>query len=981
MTIHTNGADTPRPAARRRQHWLTRSAVAVVLGLLVALVPSLASQLVSATSHLDPAHVQFTLEGCRGSVGSFPADADDESDFVCPDSQYTTGNLGPGWNELDLVPHRLTTKLGTQNAATTTYQVNITADAVETGTPGYDYISVPVINEALSHASCEVVAGDLQTLTPGIGGTDESLYRTLTITQDEGTTCVFDYVQRLAVGASGFSGSSLHSNLTQADFSTGGVGARDVSIPVKPIQPQSIHKDMTATQGAAHVWNVTKSATPATLNFADTCSTAPGALSQQVQITVSWEKLEAEPGGDITVVTNIYATNPAHRSITVNVVDKIYSGEAEGGGTLHDTKVFDPVAVPANTANHLVGTHQTTVPAGTTDLNDVAAATYTDEVTNIPVPGTTEATASATVQQSGSADNATATITDVEDITGTGLSYSVDSFTPNVGGFDGGYTEGTETDGEVSWTSDEQSDDGSVTFTKTVYVDEPRITSGTLSDVATLTGSDGFETDADADVAIISDATTTLTIDKTIPNILEGDETVTFTFNVHEDGSNAVFETQDITFTAGETNKSVTFSLPPGVYDVKEVAPAGWVSDLDGDDVDLILPTCDATLTVTNSFGPGTAQAVKISDPEGAENGWVMCLEGPGTEGLNPGTDDQGKECATTETVDLQDGLATFTTPLQEGSYTITEKPQASWDQTDAQGCSFEVNYPEDFDAVFTCTITNVERGTVTVIKTSSGQIPVAGAFSFEIREGASATEAGTVLASDTNDATGTVDFDTLTDGLVPGDYQLCETGMLPGWHSSLSDEPGAFVPDSDELDPDNSVVCVPFTLDPGEEEELSVDNTPPPGGDARTIGFWRNWSSCTNGNQDDVLDQTLASAGGILIGDLLVDTCQEAVAILAKSSLDGTKRASDPAFNLAAQLLAAFLNVEAEAGSCPAADAAMTEAQQLLADADFDGSRTFGGSSTKGKKKAQAPDGTIDGARANELAGTLDAYNNNELC
>ena len=47
----------------------------------------------------------------------------------------------------------------------------------------------------------------------------------------------------------------------------------------------------------------------------------------------------------------------------------------------------------------------------------------------------------------------------------------------------------------------------------------------------------------------------------------------------------------------------------------------------------------------------------------------------------------------------------------------------------------------------------------------------------------------------------------------------------------------------------------------------FSIDNIPPPGGDARTIGFWKNWTSCDgNGNQDPVLYETLAAAGGTIL-------------------------------------------------------------------------------------------------------------------
>ena len=72
------------------------------------------------------------------------------------------------------------------------------------------------------------------------------------------------------------------------------------------------------------------------------------------------------------------------------------------------------------------------------------------------------------------------------------------------------------------------------------------------------------------------------------------------------------------------------------------------------------------------------------------------------------------------------------------------------------------------------------------------------------------------------------------------------------------------------------------------------------------TIGFWRNWASCSksNGKQEPVLDQTLASfaGGGVYIGNLFVDTCQEAVRILSKQDVgSGKQKSSDPAFNMAA--------------------------------------------------------------------------------
>src|SRR5205085_8493525 len=143
---------------------------------------------------------------------------------------------------------------------------------------------------------------------------------------------------------------------------------------------------------------------------------------------------------------------------------------------------------------------------GTTNLNDVATGTYTDKVTNIAIPGSTTATASATVQPSGVELNTSASVNDLESITGAGFSYSTDSVSGASGAFDLGYLAGTATTGSVSWTSASQSGSGSATFSKTIYAGSGTSSSGTLSDTATLTGSDGFTTDAEASVDISASA-------------------------------------------------------------------------------------------------------------------------------------------------------------------------------------------------------------------------------------------------------------------------------------------------------------------------------------------------------------------------------------------------------------------------------------------------------------------------------------------
>ncbi|MBT8440457.1 MAG: hypothetical protein KJO91_12065 [Gammaproteobacteria bacterium] len=262
------------------------------------------------------------------------------------------------------------------------------------------------------------------------------------------------------------------------------------------------------------------------------------------------------------------------------------------------------------------------------------------------------------------------------------------------------------------------------------------------------------------------------------------------------------------------------------------------------------------------------------------------------------------------------------------------------------------------------------------MLKTLSGATPPAGTtFDFELRTGVSDSAVGTTEASCTTDVTGYCDFGGTV--FMPGDYWFCEVNMMPGWSTSLTGYPGAIVPNNTDPGVDNSVICAPFALDVGETESFSVDNTPPPGGDARTIGFWKNWTSCDgNGNQDAVLDDNLPAP----LGSMDIIDCPVAVDLLDKRDIknpavvkDGKKMAGDAAYGLAAQLLAYELNQNANAGTCSDAVDAAASGHALLTDIGFDG--------TGGYLKGQSPSVRQDKADASMYAGLLDSYNNNELC
>lgn len=982
------------PGAARR-HTGSQPAGKLARLLAAAALTLGAAGLAPTAMAANPDKISFTLEGCR-NTGDVLFEA--LGPFVCelPDTggSYTTGNLGKGWAELDLVPHRVTAGAGNAAPANQTYTIAVVVDTEEEGTPGYDFLSAPVLNEALSDAGCNApVVGPESIATPGLGGISKSLYRLVTITQAENTECVYDFYARLALGSNAFSGASLHANLALQDdpITTSGIGAKEVSIPDIEAA-QTLAKTMEATQDSSVRWGISKSADPGSLDFGDVCrSDAPEELG--VDITVEWTKVAVDPT-QINVATRISANNPASRPLNIAVTDVIYNGTTE-----LDSDDLGEVPLGAKSTLALVGEHEVSFDPDdltlTLELNDIATATYIDPVPgHPPIEGTTTATANATVQQ-GDVTNADVAISDSENITGDGLSYSADGFSGAAGAFQGGYVAGTETNGTVDWLSVLQGDSGSVTFTKTVYLDEPRITSGVLSDQAKVNVGDTVLASTNVlEVPISSSATVALTLIKTIPDILDTGESLEVSFEITR-SDDATFKLEKtLTFEAGETTQEIVIDgLVPDDYVVKETGVVFFADALDpgvavtglvpeaGDtvNVDLDLPTCSDTARFDNVLREDVmVQVQKITEPtlETTDPDFVWEFRLTGSGGVDEIVE-----------ADANGDPVLFDAVLGEGSYTVTETLKSpAWDLVAVNGdaeqttCDFTVDLPEDEGQTKSCIFKNVKRGLVEVLKTLSGG-ELAGtdaSFTFQLREGASATETGTVLEEEVANAlnNGSIEFDEL---LIPGDhYQLCEI-VLAGWQSSLDGFVPAFSPPDSTVD--NSIICVDFTVEPGETKVFEVDNTPPPGGHALTIGYWKNHASCmlSNGKQDPVLDQTLYLEGSIQIGLLTLSAggnpdeatdCTKARALLDKRDVvSGKKRASEPLFNLAAQLVAVKLNLIAGAGFCPALTTAVSQADTLLINKSFTGT---------GAKANLNP---TQAALANQLAQTLDSYNNNTLC
>ena len=255
----------------------------------------------------------------------------------------------------------------------------------------------------------------------------------------------------------------------------------------------------------------------------------------------------------------------------------------------------------------------------------------------------------------------------------------------------------------------------------------------------------------------------------------------------------------------------------------------------------------------------------------------------------------------------------------------------------------------------------------------------------------------GTPLATDSTlaDANGILDFGDYP--LNPNQtYTVCELEVSAGWSSnwSINGVPVAtYDPHQFDNDPETlGYFCVDigagtdYALTANGTLMFAVDNAQDGEGGQRTPGYWKNWSSCTGGNQYEhattgdpdgefwALDELLIEEYGITIGSLMLDggeeDCEDAVNILSNRDIEtGKNKAKDAAYRLARQLLAAQLNYAAGAGQCQEATDAIADAEALLVSIGFDGTGNY----------LRPRDDEYEDAV--DLAYTLDQYNNGLLC
>ena len=449
----------------------------------------------------------------------------------------------------------------------------------------------------------------------------------------------------------------------------------------------------------------------------------------------------------------------------------------------------------------------------------------------------------------------------------------------------------------------------------------------------------------------------------------------------------------------GAESPGTEVTLDAGSYNVSETGPAGYAASYSAYCSGTIANGQTKTCTVTNNDIAPTLRVIKDLVPDSDSGLFNLQIDGAtaGT-GANVG-----------------DGGTTGFVPVNAGNHVVGETAGNGTtlsDYTTVIGgdCAANGSVTLALAQNKTCTITNTKKGMAQIVKTVSGAVPPAGqSFTFEIRQGASTVADGTVLESKQTDASGNLSF---TTKLVAGQtYQICEW-VFPGWNTNLAGDGPLFVPSSiippalPNPNVNNLTVCADFTVQPGQTRTFTVNNTPPPGGRALTIGFWKNWASCANSNgkgQKPMLDLALGFASAITTnppGGLVASAqnpgslwpnyaptwylvlkgnatstinnikpapdCTLAENLLDKTTIDGKKKmSSDPLFNMTAQLMAAQLNRFMGAGINGTTIMNIDRAVLL------NGKYKFNGLTYTPKLT------TADANTANCLATQLDNYNN----
>lgn len=611
---------------------------ALLVGVVVVGVPA-------PSRAAAPVQTTFTLEGCDRPVGLTMPQPD--GSFVCRDADYGTGNQGSNWAELDLVPFRLTARVKPAQTLT----VVIAADARDGDDIGFDHLSEPTLNARLSGPACQQpVAGD-QTTELGLGGIDVTLVRALEVSSQGDETCVYDWHQRLGMG-SGSSDWSVKTSLLNEDLTTSGVGSKTVALNTEQVDAQGISKQIQAASGDGYLWSVSKSNVAST-SAVDTC--VDNATASFVT-TISWTRTPVT--GDVTWTTQVFATNPSSRRLNVVVEDVVSADGAEVDRTT------GPMAgVPALSSNVKVLEHSGTAPTGSVTVSDIATATYLDPHTGEPIPITTTATASSTVQLNR-AGNPSA---EISDVTTSSQPLALTAFTDGSSDV----SIGEVVDAPITWESGPVSRSGSATLTFASLLPQQYAGVVSVDDEASLTDALGDVVTATASASVVGQPSPPrLTLVKVVDVPPTRDST--FFFSLWPLGAGGAKATDEpmldgrVTVPSGASaSGSAEVTLPPSEFGYlwEELPAPGYVAP----DAGVLAPmdVCEsATGVVENTRAVGTIEVTK------AVLGPTVGASATATVLVDCGTD-----AAYDEILAVSPGIPASTRPIPTGTSCTVSEP------------------------------------------------------------------------------------------------------------------------------------------------------------------------------------------------------------------------------------------------------------------------------------------------------------------
>jgi len=726
---------------------LPRRVISLVASAVMVLAVVPAVTLLTATAANaagNPVQVNSTLEGCRRPAALAKCTYNAQQN----QSDFTTGDLGKEWAELDFVPHRLTLQ---NNGADQTFSIELAADNMLNGKLGYDLIkqgwdstfNTAAVNMFTGDCGASPSVTEANNHESGIvGGIDTTLTTKLTLHLAPGDVCFVSYEVRLGLGAHLFSGSSLQTQILNGDDTS--AGQKTVSIPVKEIAPQVATTTASASTNTNFTWAVNKSATPDTINI-NSCD--PAATEPNVGFTVNYTRTE-HTGTGLHVTGTITVKNPGVRTLTThNITDTVTDSDGSGPypATVADTTITVGPA-DANGPGIATTTFAVDIPLPVGTLSNSATVTYDDpDQPGQVLAGLTTASTPVTVSVTQTTSNSTADITDTEDFVGAanGLQFKRTS-TPAMSAFAASDT----------FNKNGVTGSGSYSISKIVKATTPGNFNATLRDAVSLLPSDGGTSSASddpatahADVTIhVTAANPTIAITKNV-NVAPTSN-ATFNFTITNNQDNTTYPTS-VTVLANQTSgtgSAISVTPSNAGYTITETPAAGYSGTTTN--IGNLALCGSATPTINNTRLLGAVRVHKL-------------LDGPAADADTHFTFSVSCDNGYTTTLNVTgEGFDTTGNAIPTGtSCTITE------DLPLPGGWTFKTSVPDDGGAVSsqtngagnTVTITNLrDVGEIKIVKSLQGDVAGAStSFSFDwscASEDQTYSDSGTVTIDPVND-------------------------------------------------------------------------------------------------------------------------------------------------------------------------------------------------------------------------------------